>query len=184
MQYVFDQHTDLDRDGIVRGGSGKLICLRGFYLDPPDIHELVQTPCRAILEELRSLFHDFYLHVSARTDLSPDTQLMVTAEREQDPRVREAVERLRSSEWVLSIISRHLASRWDVVDDGSQHNTELRPDLSANRQRRKRKAADTGDGMTFNQRRKGRLPPSSTQPSSDSLAMQGNRSSFTGTKAE
>jgi hypothetical protein len=182
MQNVFDQHTDFDRDGIVRGGSGKLFCLRGTYLDPPDIHDLVRTPCRAILEELRSLFHDFYLHVSARTDVSSDTQLMVTAQREQNPRVREAIEKLRSSEWVLSIINRHLASSWDVDDDGSIHKTELRPDPSASRQRRKRKAADIDDGMTFNQRRKGRLPPSSTQPSRDSLAMQGSRSSFTSAK--
>ena len=184
MQYVFDQHTDLDRDGIVRGGSGKLSCLDGRAFSRITIYGFISTPCRAIFEELRSLFRDLYLHVPHDTDFGPDAQLMLTAEREQDPRVREAREKLRSSEWILAMIGRHLASRGDVDDDGSLHKTELRPDPSASRQRRKRKAADIDDGMTFNQRRKGRLPPSSTQPSRDSLAMQGNRPSFTGTKVE
>ncbi|KAI0245238.1 hypothetical protein BJV78DRAFT_540079 [Lactifluus subvellereus] len=165
MQDVFDQHTDLDRDGVVRGGSGKLSCLRDTYLDRITVYDLVRTPCRAILEELRSLFHDFYHHVPSNTDLSSDAQLMLTANREQDPRVREAREKLCSSEWILAM-------------------TELRPDPSASRQRRKRKAADSDDGLTFNQRRKGRLPPSSTKPSRDSRAIQGHRSSFTGAKGQ
>ena len=182
MQYVFDQHTDLDRDGIVRGGSGKLACLDGLSFSRFAVYDLIRTPCRALFEELRSLFRDLYLHVPHDTDFSPDAQLMLTAEREQDPRVREAREKLRSSEWILAMIGRHLASRWDVDDDGSLRKTELRPDPSASRQRRKRKAADIDDGMTFNQRRKGQLPPSSTQPSRSSLAMQGSCPSLTGTK--
>ncbi|KAI0254074.1 hypothetical protein BJV78DRAFT_1359772 [Lactifluus subvellereus] len=184
MQYVFDQHTDLDRDGVVRGGSGKLSCLDGRSFSRLIVYDLIRTPCRAIFEELRLLFRDFYLHVPNETDLSPDAQLMLTADREQDLRVREAREKLRSSEWILAVISRHLASRWDVDDDGSLHKTELRPDPSASRQRRKRKAAGSDDGMTFNQRRKGRLPPSSTKPSRDSRVIQGNRSSFTGAKGQ
>ena len=183
MQDVFDQHTDLDEDGIVRGGSGKLACLYGLSFSRFMVYDLIRTPCRAIFEELRSLFRDLYLHVPHETDIiRPDAQLMLAAEREQDPQVREAREKLRSSEWILAMIGRHLASRWDVDNDGSLRKTELRPDPSASRQRRKRKAADIDDGMTFNQRRKGRLPPSSTQPSRNSLAMQGSRSSFTSAK--
>ena len=133
LQTVFDQHTDFDCDGIVRGGSGKLNCLRETYFDRITVYDLVRTPCRAILEELRSLFHDFYFLVMDNIDLSSDAQLMLIAQREQDPRVREAREKLRSSEWILAIISRHLTSRWDVDDDGSLHKTELRRDPSASR---------------------------------------------------
>ncbi len=120
------------------------------------MYDLVQTPCRAILEELRSLFHDFYLCVPNKIGrMSSVAQLMLTAEREQDPRFREAHEKLRSSEWILAMISRHLASRWDVDDDGSLYRTELCLDLSASRKRRKRKAAESNNGKTFNQRHKG-----------------------------
>jgi hypothetical protein len=182
MQEVFDQHADTDPDGIVRGGSGKIICLGGYHLGSIDVEGLVSTPCKDIIEELRSLFRDLYLHVPPRPVMNSQVQSRIETRREQDPRVKDAREKLCSSAWVLAVINGHLASRWDVDDDGSLHKTELRPDPSASRQRRKRKAADIDDGMTFNQRRKGRLPPSSTQPSRDSLGMQGSRSSFTSAK--
>jgi hypothetical protein len=63
MQHVFDQHTDMDRNGIVKGGNGKLSCLRQVNLHPITIKGLVKTPCRNIIEELRSVFNDFYLGV-------------------------------------------------------------------------------------------------------------------------
>ncbi|KAI0256261.1 hypothetical protein BJV78DRAFT_1151039 [Lactifluus subvellereus] len=92
-----------------------------------------------------------HILIKHETGLDRDGMLMVTAEREQDPRVREAT---RNSA---------LPSGWDVDDDGSLYKTELRPNPSASRDRRKRKAADSDDGMTFNQRRKGRLPPVRSQ---------------------
>lgn len=183
MQEVFDQHTDLDPDGIIRGGSGKIICLGGYYLGSIDVEGLVSTPCKDIIEELRSLFRDLYLHVPSRPVMNSQVQSRIETRRELDPRVKDAREKLCSSAWVLAVINGHLASRWDV-DDGSLYKTRIRPVPSASRKRQKRKAADSDDGVAFNQRRKGRLPPSSTQLSGDSLAMQGNRSSFTGTKEQ
>ncbi|KAI0256253.1 hypothetical protein BJV78DRAFT_449290 [Lactifluus subvellereus] len=163
MQEVFDQHTDQDRDGIVRGGSGKIICLGGYslysHLGSIAVEDLVSTPCKDIVEELRSLFRDLYLHVLTRPLMNSHVQSRIEARREQDTRVKDAREKLRSSEWVLSVMNRHLVSSWGVDDDGSLYMTEPRLEPSANRMRRKRKAADSHDGMTFNQRRKGRLPP-------------------------
>ena len=181
MQDVFDQHSGLDRDGIVRGGSGKLICLADYLLGGLTIDLLVTTPCKDIINDLRSLFNDLYLHVRVMTTQDSDFQSMIEALREKDPRVKEARERLRSSEWVLALINRHLDSKWDVDDDGSLHKTVLRPDPSASRSRRKRKASDSDETMTFNQRRKGRLPPSSTKRSRNSHSLQGNRAVFTST---
>ena len=184
MQDIFDQHTEIDRDGIVRGGEGKMLCLGdthpGYRLDSTTVEDLIITPCKDIIEELRALFRDLYLHVPTRADLSSRAKSRLEAQREQDSRVKKAREKLHSSEWVLAIMNKHLASGWDVDDDGSLYKTEIRPDISASRNRRKRKAADSGDGLTFNQRRKGRLPPSSIELSRSSHVPQGNRTSFTG----
>jgi hypothetical protein len=158
MQDVFDQHTDPESDGIVRGGSGKLICLGGYplntYLDSITIEVLVSTPCKDIIEDLRSIFRDLYLHVPANAVEDSNVQLRLEKRREQEPRVKEAREKLRSSKWVLAIMNRHLASRWDVDDDGSLYKTEIQ-DLSASRNRRKCKAADGDDEGTYNRRRRG-----------------------------
>jgi hypothetical protein len=35
MRAVFDQHTEMDHDGIVTGGKGKLFCLRDGDLGEP-----------------------------------------------------------------------------------------------------------------------------------------------------
>jgi hypothetical protein len=165
----------LGRNGIVKGGGGKLSCLRQVNLHPITIKGLVKTPCRNIIEELRSVFNDFYLGVHGDPLLiasEPDPEF--EAEMAQDPRVLEAQRKLRSSEWILSLINRHLASAWDVDDDGSLCKTELRPDPAASGNRRKRKAADSADDKTtYNQRRQGRLPPSKSVPSGDTLSSQG-----------
>ena len=62
-------------------------------------------------------------------------------------------------------------------DDGSLHKTVLRPDSAASRNRRKRKAEDINEEkMTFNQRRRGPLPPRSTAPSKNTVWSQGTHS--------
>jgi len=174
MQHVFDQYTDMDRNGIVKGGGGKLACLREVNLPPRIVKRLVKSPCRNIIEELRSVFHDFYLGVDADPLFDapePDTESEM--DRTQDSRAKDAHRKLRSSEWVLGMINGHLASNWDVDDDGSLCKTELRTDPAASGNRGKRKAADSADGKTtYNQRRQGRLPPSKSVPSGDTLSSQ------------
>ncbi|KAH9992541.1 hypothetical protein BJV74DRAFT_400130 [Russula compacta] len=153
MRLVFDYHTDMDRHGNVTGGRWKLACVRDVLLAPPTVHSLVETPCGDIIEELRTLFCDFYCHVSADPILSTHSRLSRQAKREQDPQVKDARKRLNSSEWILDMMDRHLASKWDVADDGSLLKTELHPDRSARRHCRKRKVPD--DGLTFNASAKG-----------------------------
>ncbi|KAH9992532.1 hypothetical protein BJV74DRAFT_962476, partial [Russula compacta] len=140
MQFVFDYHTDLDHHGNVKGGKGKLSCVREVELAPPAVYSLVATPCCDIIEELRTLLRDFYRYTSIDTSLDPHAQLSYEAKRERDPRVKDARNKLSSSQWILDMINGHLASEWDVADDGSLLKTELRPDPSADRNRRKRKA--------------------------------------------
>ncbi len=170
MRDVFDQHTNMDRDGIVKGGKGKLTCLRQGPFPSRIVKILVKTPCRNIIEELRSLFHDLYLGVDAYPLIDPEFDM----ESAQDPRAKDAYQKLCSSEWVLSLINGHLASKWDMDDDGSLHKTVLRPDPSVSRNRRKRKAPDSKDDReTYNTTRKGRLPPRISRPSGDSFWSQG-----------
>ncbi|KAH9954087.1 hypothetical protein BC827DRAFT_1244831 [Russula dissimulans] len=171
MQKVFDQDTGLGRDGIVRGGDGKLICLAGILFGPTALDFLVSTPCKGILEQLRSLFRDFYLHVPSTTDIDMDPKQEETIEvkRENDPRVQESREKLRSSEW-------------DVDDDGSLSTAQFRLDPSGSKNRRKRKALDDVDEKgTYNGKRKWRLPPKMTVPPVDSLSSQGHRDFLGGT---
>ena len=177
MQNVFDQHTEMDHDGIVKGGKGKLLCLHNGDINKKTVWNLVKTPCWKIIEELRALFRDFYLFVDVAPNLLedpvPDGLSTDEEEREKDLRVQEATKKLSSSEWILEMISKHLSSKWDVDDDGSLHKTMLRPDSAASRDRRKRKAGDRNEGLADHKRRKGLLPPSSTEPSRDVLWAQG-----------
>ena len=177
MRNVFDQHTEMYHNGTITGGTGKLFCLRDGELDFSVIYDLVETPCRDIIEDLRNLFHDFYLHIPAHEIRNPDALLVHEAKRKRDSRVQEATKRLSSSEWILGMINEHLSSEWDVDDDGSLHKTVLRPDSAASRNRRKRKAVDINEAkMTFNQRRRGPLPPRSTVPSTNTVWSQGTHS--------
>jgi hypothetical protein len=45
------------------------------------------------------------------------------ADREEDPHVKAACEKLSSSTWALDMMNRHLACQWNVDDDGSLHTT-------------------------------------------------------------
>jgi hypothetical protein len=183
MRAVFDQHTEMDHDGIVTGGSGKLLCLHKGKLGETIVRMLVKTPCRNIIEDLRDLFRDFYLFTEEVPDLPEGSDLddlpIQEDERGQGSRVQvqEATKKLSSSEWILETINRHLSSQWDVDDDGSLHKTMLRPDSVASKDRRKRKAEDGKEvNMTDTKRRRARLPPPSNEPSRDSLWSQGTYS--------
>ena len=187
MKNVFDQHTNVDRNGNVTGGKGKHNCLHNLELGRGIVRKLVKTPCRDIIEELRAFFRDFYLSVDVAPDQSEDSDpggsLTGKAKQEQDfrfqqtTRVLEATKNINLSKWMLEMINGHLSSKWDVDDDSSLHKTALRPDSAASRNRRKRKAEDSNEEkMTFNQRRKNRLPPRSTEPSRNSVWSQGTHS--------
>ena len=178
MRNVFDQHTERDHNGIITGGKGKLFCLRDGELSPFVVHELVDTPCKDIIEDLRVLFHDLHRHIPADAiRINPATLLVLEAKRKQDPRVQEATKNLSSSEWILEIIDRYLSSKWDVDDDGSLYKAVLRPDSAASRNRRKRKAEDGNEQkMTFNQRRRGRVPLRSAASSRNTVWSQGTHS--------
>jgi hypothetical protein len=177
MRNVFDQHTEMDHNGIITGGKGKLFCLRDGELNLSIVYNLVKTPCRDIMEELRTLFHDFYLHIPAHEIRDSDALLVYEAKRKRDSRVQEATKNLSSSEWILGMINGYLSSKWDVDDDGSLHKTVFRPDSAASRDRRKRKVDDGNEEkMTRTQRRKGRLPTRSTVPSRDTVWSQGTHS--------
>jgi len=139
MRHVFDHHTNMDRTGMVTGGEGKLGCVRDGYLDRTIVRALVRTPCHGIIEDFRALFRDFYLYVPTLPDVSLEAY---EAEREQDPRFKDAREKVRSSRWVLDMMNGHLARDWNVDDDSSLHMTVLHPDSVASRNRRKRKTPD------------------------------------------
>ena len=177
MKDVFDQHNDMDRNGNVTGGKGKLFCLRDGELNSSVVYDLVKTPCGDIIEDLRTLLHDYYLYIPAHETRISKARSVYEAKRERDSRVREATKNLSSSKWILDMINGYLSSKWDVEDDSSLHKTVLRPDSAASRDRRKRKAKDSNEEMmTFNQRRKGRLPLRSTERSRDTVWSQGTHS--------
>lgn len=181
MRRIFDPHTDLDCSGLVTGVQGKLACVRDEILDRPIVRALVQTPCKGIIEDFRVLSRDFYFYAPMVIDVSTEARLSCEADREEDPQVKDAREKLSSSQWILDTkldtINRHLACQWNVDDGGSLHTTVLHPGSVASRDRRKRKAPDTNDDedQNFNQRRKGRLlplTPATSKSSGDSLWAQ------------
>ena len=171
MRVVFDQHSDIDHNGNVTGGDGKELFLHNKKFDKAMIRTLVNTPCRKIIEKLRSLFHENY-YAGGEDDSDSDDLVFLSKTKQ-----REATEKLSSSKWILEMINEQLFSTWDVDDDGSLHKTVLCPDSAASRNRRKRKAEDNNEEkMTFNQRRKGRLPPRSPAPSKNTIWSQGTHS--------
>jgi hypothetical protein len=173
MVDVFDQYESkkVDRS---RGGKGKLAVLEGSELSTPIVMSLAfRTPCSSIIEELRTLFHDFYLFVFYQTGLEPEVLDMYEKMRETDPRVQEARSKLRSSDAFLAILEKHLNSAWDVDDDGSLDLSEPLLDSSASRNRRKREAGDSNDdGRNIHVRRRGLMPPKSRERSRDDLSSQ------------
>ena len=103
----------------------------------------INTPCINIIEKLCSLFHDINYSVND-AGTNPDDLVFVT-------KWQEAIEKLRSSDWILEMIHEHLSSKWDMDDDSSLHKTVLRPDLAASRNCRKHKAKDSNEQkMPFN----------------------------------
>jgi len=171
LRDVFDQHSYMDHNGNVTGGVGKGICLKDGLLGRVIVRDLVKTPCKDIIEELRTLFHDFYLHDTTGDDISPETHLFYEGLRAEDARVKDAREKLRSSQWILDMINAHLASKWDVDNDGSLHSTLLRPNPSASGDRPKRKAPDDDD-KRVNKIRKGGLLPSESVLSGNGSSSQ------------
>ena len=89
MKDVFDQHTDMDRDGNVTGGKGKLLCLHNEEFDKSTMRTLVKTPCRIIIEKLRSLFRDVNYSVKGADDDDSDDFVFESK--------RQAIEKLNSS---------------------------------------------------------------------------------------
>ena len=163
MQFIFDTHSAPDKAGIVRGGDGKLNCVGGYKLSRKDIRGFVKTPCRKIIEEMRSLFRELYCDMTEGNASDTESSSDEDEDRELEQRVREAREKLRTAEVFLGIIERHLGSAWDIDNDGSLDITESQPDPSASRNRRKRKAEDSGDEEeNWHVRRVGLYPPKSS----------------------
>src|SRR5580693_197572 len=110
MVDVFDQYESVKRNRS-RGGKGKLNVLGGTELKRQVIMGLTyKTPCSAIIEELRALFNDFYLHVSYWKPPQPEVQAMYAKMMEDDPQVQKARKKLQSSETFLAILEKHLNS--------------------------------------------------------------------------
>jgi hypothetical protein len=94
MQLVFDYHSGPEREGIVKGGNGKLACVKDSALSSLVIEGIVETPCSEIVEEIRSLFHD--------ASLTQSTRLHIEERRKRNPRVNVAREKLRTSDAFLA----------------------------------------------------------------------------------
>ena len=175
MVDVFDQYES-KKIGRSKGGKGKLAVRGGTELPTLIIwHLTFRTPCSAIIEELRVLFHDFYRFVSFRTPEVTEPEIVETYQkwRETDARVQEARSKLQSSDAFLTTLEKHLNSAWDVDDDGSLDLCEPRLDSSASRNRRKSEAGDSNDGgRNIHVRRRGLMPPRSRETSRDELSSQ------------
>jgi len=160
MKHVFDWSSEPDKAGFVKGGDGKMACVTGIKFSPSIIETLVRTPCCAIIEEMRSVLRDLYLHMEA-VQIIAHTQSRIAERRKNDPRVEQAREKLQTSDVFLAIFERYLGTAWDINDDGSLDLTEPQLDHSASRDRRKRKADNSGDD-NWHVYRVGRYPPKSS----------------------
>ncbi|KAI9438425.1 hypothetical protein F5148DRAFT_1293949 [Russula earlei] len=159
MQRVFDGYRDVDEDGVIRGGDRKLSFLHKLMLHP-DTFGFVPEPCRQIIEELRTLLKTFYDDINPKS-IMPEPQ----AERNVWTEVKDAHEKLCSSEWVLNLITRNLESKNWSDDDGSLSKNIVGHDPTFSRGCRKCKAKDDDSpvekemGLSFNKKRRGRYPP-------------------------
>ena len=163
MQFVFDTHSAPDKVGVVRGGDGKLNCVGGYKFSRKAIRGLVKTPCRKIIEEMRTLFRELYCDITEGSASGTDSGADEDEDRELEQRVHVAREKLRTSEVFLEILERHLGPDWDIDNDGSLDLTESRPNPLASRNRLKRQAEDSGnDEENWHVRRIGRYPPRSS----------------------
>jgi Fungal protein kinase len=177
MQTVFDQHTEPNKKtGFVGGGKGKLACLANVELPRKLLRHFVKTPCRKIIEEMRSLFHSLYL----QTQVFPSQEQSESEDSEDDDlaQVESAREKLRTSDAFLAIIEKYLASEWSVKNDGSLDPADPRVDPSASRNRKKRPAAEVDDeSENIHEARRGRMPPKRQRKSIDILSSQTSFSS-------
>jgi Fungal protein kinase len=184
MQIVFDQHTRPDTAGFVGGGKGKLACLADLELPRILLRNIVKTPCREIIEEMRSLFHGLYLHTRAGLPSQVRSELEASEGHDPrvDPRVESAREKLRTSDALLAIMEKYLKSEWDMDDDGSLDLVESRIDPSASRNRRKRQAEDIDDReQNIHLKRRGLMPP---RPKRKPLDEHSSQTSYTSSKHE
>ncbi|KAI0291947.1 hypothetical protein B0F90DRAFT_304810 [Multifurca ochricompacta] len=105
MQYVFDMHSDVGDDGLVRGGLGKFSFLQGVPITPGTIEDLVETPCADIVEELRLLFQDFYRHVEPQFSLYKKSIARINAKQARDQRVQDSRIKLCSPDWYCQFLT-------------------------------------------------------------------------------
>ncbi|KAI9437125.1 hypothetical protein F5148DRAFT_1154424, partial [Russula earlei] len=127
---VFDGYRDVDEDGVIRGGDGKLSFLHKLMLHP-DSFGFVPEPCRQIIEELRTLLKTFYDDINPKS-IMPEPQ----AERNVRTEVKDAHEKLCSSEWVLNLIT------WNLESKNCLSKNIVGHDPTFSRGCRKRKAKD------------------------------------------
>jgi hypothetical protein len=189
MQAVFDQYSEPDDDGFVGGGKGKLTCFADIELHSRLLERFVKTPCRKIIEEMRSLFHTLYLQTRVTPPEEQSTSeefdefdgFEDSEEREKDDNsalVESAREKLRTSDAFLAIIEKYLASKWRINNDGSLDPTDSRVDTSASRNRKKRPAAEVDDDSeNIHVARRGRMPPKRKRKPNDMLSSQTSYSS-------
>ena len=119
---IFDQHFGADEAGMVKGGDGKLFFFGGVLFSTSFFEVTVETPCCAIIEEMRSLLSDLYLHMEAGDH--PVSRSNIEKKRRTDPRVDRAHAKLQTSDAFLAIMKKHLGSEWHIDDDGNLDLTE------------------------------------------------------------
>ena len=164
IQQVFGRPTGyFDRPDV-----GKFACVLNHKFSRFLIKILVKTPCRKIIEEMRCLFGGLYANSSLDASDSSSEQSTDEEHTGRDLSVREAREKLRTSDAFLAILEIHLRSEWDIDDDGSLDRPELKPDGSASRKCLKRKAEDRSDSEEdIHVRRIGQYPPSTEESAWD-----------------
>ncbi|KAI9431634.1 hypothetical protein F5148DRAFT_1155081 [Russula earlei] len=173
MQHVFDGYRDVDEDGVIRGSDGKLSFLHKLILHL-DSFGFVPEPCRQIIEELRTLLKTFYDDINPKS-IMPEPQ----AERNVWTEVKDAHEKLCSSEWVLNLITWNLESKNWSNDDSSLSKNIVGHDPTFSRGCRKHKAKDHHNddspvemGLSFNKKHRGQYPPKGSSLSS--VPLQGS----------
>ncbi|KAI0273345.1 hypothetical protein BC834DRAFT_853409, partial [Gloeopeniophorella convolvens] len=177
IRQVFDQYKTM-RDPttlkkIITGGAGKRDCLDGEMLADDEIALalLVTTPCKDIIKDMRRLFSPVYLHLG-KTLVSRPLQLSRESQRTRDPLVQRALKSVQSSKALLAIVEKHLASPWDVTDDGSLNLKFVQPSPTASyKRKRERDPVVDSEGSDLKKRRKGpEVPPESTPSNSNVLS--------------
>ena len=165
IQNVFGRPTGLfDSPGI-----GKLCCVFDGAFGSFRMEILVKTPCRKIIEEMRSLFGSLYANFDMAISIPSPGQSTDEEGTGRGSLAREAREKLRTSDAFLAILEKHLQSEWDIDDDGSLDRPDLQPDGSASRKCLKRKAGNRSDSDSeenIHVRRIGRYPPSTEESAS------------------